>query len=206
MLQEMVPLEIVIPLGVLGALLFFVFGRVTATSSRRVQELQSTLDDALAEREQTRKDAESARTALEESQKEASDYRDRVADHFTETSHRLHELTLQYRAVYDHLADGASELCPDGFQKLEGGLGLDALPESTQAETAPTPTPPAEPAAAASSDEDASAGAAAAADDEDAEASTAEARGGFDTPPDLAALDPEADALDAAEQVRVRGG
>jgi hypothetical protein len=31
--------------------------------------------------------------------------------------------------VYEHLAKGATELCPEGFSKLEGGLGLDALPE-----------------------------------------------------------------------------
>ena len=32
-----------------------------------------------------------------------------------------------------HLAEGAGELCPEGFQKLDGGLGLDALPEESEA-------------------------------------------------------------------------
>ena len=58
-------------------------------------------------------------------------YRGKVADHFAGTSERLRELTLQYRAIYNHLAEGAGELCPESFEKLEGGLGLDALPEET---------------------------------------------------------------------------
>ena len=48
------------------------------------------------------------------------------------TSERLRELTFQYRAIYNHLAEGAVDLCPEGFEKLDGGLGLDALPEESE--------------------------------------------------------------------------
>lgn len=110
-------LDVAIPLLVLAILASFFLGRRTGSSAGRLRELQSTLDAALEEREGLRT--------------EIASYKERVTDHFTETSHRLHDLTLQYRAVYDHLAKGASELCPGGFAKLEGGLGLDALPEES---------------------------------------------------------------------------
>jgi len=203
-LQEMVPLEIVIPLSVLGVLLSFVLGRLTATSSRRVRELQSTLDDALAEREQVREESAAVQRTLDEqgeeltaTRKEGEDYRVRVSDHFTETSHRLHELTLQYRAVYDHLAAGASELCPEGFEKLEGGLGLDALPETSAPRAGAAPVGATDPAAAS---------------DDDSESSTAEARGGAEAVPDaLVDLGDEdeteagAGSLDTAEPERAQG-
>lgn len=105
--------------GVLVALALvavaFVLGRRTAGGARQVRELQSRLEVAAQERERV--------------ESELAGYRERVAGHFAETSERLHELTVQYRAVYDHLAKGASELCPESFAKLEGGLGLDSLPE-----------------------------------------------------------------------------
>ncbi len=95
----------------------FLFGRRTGGTAARVGELEEELEASLRERERLAAETEG--------------YKTRVADHFAETSHRLHDLTLQYRAVYDHLAKGAQELCPEGFEKLEGGLGLDALPEES---------------------------------------------------------------------------
>ena len=93
----------------------FALGRIGGATARRVR----ALGVALAEE----------RAAHDKARSEYEAYRKQVADHFGETSERLHDLTLQYRAVYEHLAKGATELCPEGFSKLEGGLGLDALPE-----------------------------------------------------------------------------
>jgi len=93
----------------------FLLGRRVSPSARRQRGLQEEL---AAAREQGQR-----------IQEELESYRGRVAEHFTQTSEKLHDLTLQYRAVYDHLARGAGELCPEGFEKLEGGLGLDALQE-----------------------------------------------------------------------------
>ena len=93
----------------------FAFGRIGGPAARRARALER----ALAEE----------RASLDKLRGAYEAYRKRVADHFGETSERLHDLTLQYRAVYEHLAKGATELCPEGFSKLEGGLGLDALPE-----------------------------------------------------------------------------
>ena len=111
-----------------AAALGFALGRIGGAGARRARALQLALAEERAAHDRARSDYEA--------------YRKRVADHFTETSERLHDLTLQYRSVYEHLAKGATELCPEGFSKLEGGLGLDALPE----ETASRPTA-AEPAA-----------------------------------------------------------
>ncbi len=94
---------------------FFV-GRLTNGAVKRAKQLETELAAARAETARTRE--------------ELDGYKKKVTDHFTETSEKLHDLTLQYRAVYEHLAAGASELCPEGFQPLAGGLGLDALPEA----------------------------------------------------------------------------
>jgi uncharacterized membrane-anchored protein YhcB (DUF1043 family) len=97
----------------------FVIGRATNAMARRAQALEAEL--------------RAERSAHEKTRDAAASYRKQVSDHFSETSERLHELTLQYRSVYEHLAKGANELCPEGFAKLEGGLGLDALPEEAEA-------------------------------------------------------------------------
>jgi uncharacterized membrane-anchored protein YhcB (DUF1043 family) len=123
--------------AVLFAALGFAVGRIGGASGRRARALQR----ALAEE----------RAAHDKARAEYDAYRKQVADHFTETSERLHDLTLQYRSVYEHLAKGANELCPEGFSKLEGGLGLDALPEEAPAGSAAPaaePEPEREPAQA----------------------------------------------------------
>jgi hypothetical protein len=125
--------EILLLVG-LAAVALFLLGRLTAGGSGRLRKLR----DELARTE----------TDLATARGESEKYKARVADHFAETSHRLHDLTLQYRAVYDHLAQGANELCPEGFEKLEGGLGLDALGAGDEGE----------PVAAASADSASSAG------------------------------------------------
>ena len=123
--------EVALPVLLAGLLIAFWVGRRTSDTSVRVRELEGALGDAGAERERLAAELADARTERAQLMAELADYRKRVADHFVQTSQKLHDLTLQYRAVYDHLAAGAGELCPDSLEKLEGGLGLDALPEET---------------------------------------------------------------------------
>jgi len=105
-----------IVLAAAGAgLVGFAMGRMGGAAARRLRGVERALAEERAAHDRVRTDYDA--------------YRGRVTDHFSETSERLHDLTLQYRSVYEHLAKGASELCPEGFSKLEGGLGLDALPE-----------------------------------------------------------------------------
>ena len=42
-----------------------------------------------------------------------TDYRDQVTQHFMRTSELVQEMTQSYRAVYEHLANGAQPLCGD---------------------------------------------------------------------------------------------
>lgn len=110
-------LDVALPVLLLSALAFFFLGRKTGGAAVRARELE--------------RDLAAARQEAVRLQDDLDGYKARVTEHFAEASERLHDLTLQYRAVYDHLAKGASELCPESFEKLEGGLGLDALPEAS---------------------------------------------------------------------------
>jgi uncharacterized membrane-anchored protein YhcB (DUF1043 family) len=71
-----------------------------------------------------------------EARDELASYRRRVADHFTGAAEKLQVLTLQYRSVYEHLARGASELCPDDFRPVAAGLDLERLPGAAEASAA----------------------------------------------------------------------
>jgi uncharacterized membrane-anchored protein YhcB (DUF1043 family) len=51
------------------------------------------------------------REELCELKEKFSDYRDQVTQHFMRTSELVQEMTQSYRAVYEHLATGARELC-----------------------------------------------------------------------------------------------
>ena len=133
---ESLPPELVVAgvaLLVAGMALAFALGRRTADASHRVKELEGALEDL--------------RSGRAEVEQQLGDYQSRVAEHFTETSEKLHDLTLHYRAVYEHLAKGAGELCPQGFEPLAGGLGLDALAPEAEAEADAEPDASEAPAA-----------------------------------------------------------
>ena len=143
-----------------GVVLGLFLGRRTSAARARARQLEGQLEHLQLEHERAeaeiqagREEIEQAhaeirtgRDALERAQTEIREgkdelqrtreglesYRGKVTDHFVGTSERLRELTFQYRAIYNHLAEGAGELCPEGFQKLDGGLGLDALPEESE--------------------------------------------------------------------------
>jgi uncharacterized membrane-anchored protein YhcB (DUF1043 family) len=51
------------------------------------------------------------RLELEQLKERFNDYRDQVTRHFMRTSDLVQEMTQSYRAVYEHLANGAQHLC-----------------------------------------------------------------------------------------------
>jgi uncharacterized membrane-anchored protein YhcB (DUF1043 family) len=144
-----------------GVALGLLLGRRTSAARARVRQLEGELEDLRQQHERAQTEVRAGREELEHAQTEIrtgkdalenaqaeiqegrdelqrtreglESYRGKVTDHFVGTSERLRELTFQYRAIYNHLAEGAGELCPEGFQKLDGGLGLDALPEESEA-------------------------------------------------------------------------
>ena len=74
-------------------------------------------------------------------------YRDNVSDHFSMTADLVHHMTESYREVYEHLASGAQDLCPEdvagkllpaktdaGFNEeaSAGELGAPVPPKSVQ--------------------------------------------------------------------------
>jgi uncharacterized membrane-anchored protein YhcB (DUF1043 family) len=93
--------------------------------------LAGILFGALLGRSGSRREATRARQLEEElrlAQEEHGRYRAQVSEHFGETSKRLRDLTLQYKSVYEHLADGARTLCPEGAVEIAPSLAEAALP------------------------------------------------------------------------------
>lgn len=96
----------------LGLLIGWFVGRRTNRTVERLRSLEAELDASRAELEI---------------------YRERVVEHFGRTSDLLRSLTIQYRDVYDHLADGARTLCPDNTPALGDGIEAALLPETEPA-------------------------------------------------------------------------
>jgi hypothetical protein len=113
-----------VALGV-GALL----GRRSSEGAARARALETELSVERTARERALEEKRAAEDALAAARAEAERYRGRVVEHFYGASEQLRALTLQYRAVYDHLAEGAQALCPETFQALRAGLEPPALEE-----------------------------------------------------------------------------
>lgn len=55
---------------------------------------------------------------LEREQEKGLQYKSDVTQHFSETASLLTDLTLKYKDIHDHLANGADQLCRDEQGKL----------------------------------------------------------------------------------------
>lgn len=87
-------------------------------------------------RRRARHDAERARELedrLQLAEDEMNRYRADVSEHFGATSKLLRDLTLQYRNVYEHLAEGARTLCPEAGTLLPTSLAELTLPAAASA-------------------------------------------------------------------------
>ena len=87
--------------AVVGLLVGLFFGRRSAPGNQENRELEQKLDDAKANYER---------------------FEQRVNAHFSDTAGRLNALTDSYREVYEHIARGAADLCPN-----ENGAAFNAL-------------------------------------------------------------------------------
>jgi hypothetical protein len=90
------------------------------------------------------KRCEALEAELASSQAELATYRQQVGQHFNATGELLRAMTMQYRAVYEHLADGARTLCPDLATSLSAGetealLGAGTSPSEPAAKAAAPP-------------------------------------------------------------------
>jgi hypothetical protein len=79
---------------------------------------------------------------LAEVQASQTRYRNEVAGHFDKTSDLLRTMTLHYRSVYEHLADGARTLCPERVTGLGAGDDQALLPAGGEPVTEPAQVDP----------------------------------------------------------------
>jgi uncharacterized membrane-anchored protein YhcB (DUF1043 family) len=84
--------------------------------------LEQKLEEQRLVQERLAAEAQGAQDELKRKRQEAEGYRGQVSEHFGDTSRLLRDLTLQYRAVYEHLAEGARDLCAEGSIPLDVGL------------------------------------------------------------------------------------
>ena len=121
-----IPLEPLILIGGMIGLVTFGLGALVGARRsalrRQVEELSASLELVQKERELALSELAAAKERIAELAREKEAYRAQVADHFVGASDRLRDLTHQYRALYEHLATGASALCPESFSALEGGF------------------------------------------------------------------------------------
>jgi uncharacterized membrane-anchored protein YhcB (DUF1043 family) len=102
-------------------------GRRSSEGAARARALETELDVERTARERVIEEKRAMEEELARARAEAAEYRGRVVEHFYGTSEQLRALTTQYRAVYEHLAEGAQALCPETFQALRASLEVPAL-------------------------------------------------------------------------------
>lgn len=122
-------------------------GRRGSEGAARARALETELEVERTARERALAEKRTLEEDLERARTEADAYRQRVVEHFYGTSEQLRALTVQYRAVYEHLAEGAQALCPESFQALRAGLEVPALGHGAE-EPAAAPAGGAEPESA----------------------------------------------------------
>ena len=112
--------------AVAGLVIGLAVGGMLGRRANRVRSYARGLEQKLEEQrlaqERLVAEAQAARDELKRRLQEAEAYRGQVSEHFGDTSKLLRELTLQYRTVYEHLAEGARDLCAEGSIPLEVGL------------------------------------------------------------------------------------
>ena len=110
----------------------FFIGRRMSADTVRARALEADLEDVRKEQEIALAELEAAKHEWMRVQSELDGYRQEVVDHFDRTSEMLRDLTVKYRNVYDHLADGAKLLCPEGSVRIEAGVEVPALSPETE--------------------------------------------------------------------------
>lgn len=66
---------------------------------------------------------------LEQVKTELTQYQNKVAQHFVETAQHFRELTTQYHHLFEHLRNGANQLCHD--EQLQRQLAALRMPSKT---------------------------------------------------------------------------
>jgi len=127
--------QVVLPAAALAA--GFLVGRLTGERAARVRDLEARIEDLAKQREQSAAELQAAKAEIENGRRRLDEYQTKVSEHFAGTSEQFRDFSLRYRALFDHLARGASDLCPDGFPALEGSPEAIAAGETPSAAEPP---------------------------------------------------------------------
>lgn len=122
----------IVAFALVGLGIGVLLGRRSSEGVARARALETELAVERTARERVLEEKRAVDEELAAARADAEQYRGRVVDHFYGTSEQLRALTVQYRAVYDHLAEGAQALCPETFQALRAGLEPPALEERSE--------------------------------------------------------------------------
>jgi uncharacterized membrane-anchored protein YhcB (DUF1043 family) len=115
-----------------GLALGFGIGRRSSGARAAMLELREQLESLGKQRDLALAEVEARKEELERRRRELAELRDKVGAHFAGASGLMRELALQYRAFYDHLARGASELWPEGAAEIAAGLERQAIADSPE--------------------------------------------------------------------------
>ncbi len=92
----------------------FYFSILNGSERKRLQELEAKLKDA---------------------ENNMSGYKQNVADHFVTTSNLINNMTESYRAIYDHMSDGAKTLCHQSLLDSPASQYQLGIPKASPIET-----------------------------------------------------------------------
>ena len=130
----------------------FFLGRRFSADTQRARELEVVIEDLRKDHECALSELEVARHELKRGERELAQLRADLSDHFSGTAELLRGLSREYRAVCDHLAQGAELLCPERAAAIEASLTPELLTDGTEralrdssrsGALAATPPPPA---------------------------------------------------------------
>jgi uncharacterized membrane-anchored protein YhcB (DUF1043 family) len=143
MMLDWMPVAL-IALPLIALAVGILIGRRSAADATRARSLAEELDAQRGALERVQGEKLALEAEIRRARDEAEGYRGKVVEHFYGTSEQLRSLTLRYRELFVHLADGARELCPEASSAIEAGLQPPALASDTSpvVEAEPTPEPP----------------------------------------------------------------
>ncbi len=99
-----------------------VIGRFFSTGAKRIKALKAEIEQVRADLDKTRTEFDQTRIALEKSQSDSDEYHQRVTDHFSKAADLFNSLTVNYRAVYEHLAKSSVNLCDEHMVMLSDNV------------------------------------------------------------------------------------
>jgi uncharacterized membrane-anchored protein YhcB (DUF1043 family) len=87
--------------------------------------------------DENKKKCEKLENQLNDAKSEMTSYKQNVTDHFVKTSNLINNMTDSYRAIYDHMSDGAKSLCSESMIDSPAAQYQLDIPKAKLIETEP---------------------------------------------------------------------